>query len=382
MRNAGAGPGDEAMDLRELGFVLSRGRRWIVGGALLGLLAGAAVLWLVAPRYEGRATILLRSQSAVGGGASALSELSDLLGNLPINLGGSVLETESTILTSRAVLGEVVDSLGLRVEVVEPKAVAPMALFSAVRLAPEIRDGEYRFELQGDSYRVTGPGVNGTARRGGALSLRGGELTLATGELPESFTVRLHNRESAIEALEDDLRASVLGGEVVRILYRSTSPELSAAVPNLVIARYLERRRTTDRGVNQHRYEFLRDHVASMAVQLAEAESALRRHQESSRVFDPVLTAESGVRRVSELRGQMEAAQVEARALQGILSGAGSGNLSARELAAYPTFIVNPAINGLLSRLLDLETQRVALLERRPPNDPEIVPLSQSIAHL
>jgi uncharacterized protein involved in exopolysaccharide biosynthesis len=382
MRRGGAyGPAEsEAMDLRELGYLLRRGRRWIVGGALLGLLAGAAVLWLVEPRYKATASVLLRNQ--VQGASSGISELSELLGNLPISLGGSGVETEMAILTSRSVLGEVVDSLGMAVRITEPAGLAPLNLFDQVRADPYARDVEYRFERREGGYRVEWAGGSATAVPGSLVTLPEAQLVLGRGALPAQFGIRVRDRESAIDALQDVLRTDVLGGEVVEIVYRSTSRELAAAVPNAVIRRYLERRRTTDRGVNQYRYEFLRDHVDSIAIQLAAAEAALRRQQEGSGLFSPDLAAETGLRRVADLRAELERGEVESRALQGILAKAPQGNLSPQELAAYPSFIGNPAINGLLSRLLDLETQRVLLLERRPPHDPEVVPLTQSIEHL
>lgn len=381
MRDGHVSPsGDDGMDLRELGFILRRGRLWIAGGALIGLLAGLAVLLLVPPRYKGTASILLRSQ--VPAGQSALSELGDLLGSLPIDLGGSVVETERTIMTSRSVLGEVVDSLGLQVKVTEPRIETAAGLFESVRVAPEVNDAEYSFVRGSEGYRVAGADSDISVRPGVPFELPDATLTLSEGELPDRFTVVLRDRETAISEIEEDLTADVLAGEVVEVVYRSGSAELAAAVPNSLIAKYLERRRTTDRGVNQYRYEFLTNHADSITRQLAFAEEALRRQQEESGVFDPELTAESGIQRVAELRAELESAQVESRALRGILEKANAGTLSPQELAAYPSFIANPAINGLLSRLLELETQRIAIIERGRYSDDEIRPLTSNIEFL
>jgi Mrp family chromosome partitioning ATPase len=71
---------------------------------------------------------------------------------------------------------------------------------------------------------------------------------------------------------------------------------------------------------------------------------------------------------------------VEARSLAQMLTRTRSGALSPRELAAYPTFLRNPAINAILDRVSNLETRRTELLDRRTPNDPDVLVIERSIA--
>lgn len=371
----------EALDLREIGAALRRGRLWIAAGALLGLLAGASALALLRPEYEGTATVLLRSQA--DGGQSMLSRLSGMMGGLPAGLGGggSEVETEVKILTSRTVIGEVVDSLGLQAEVLEPAGTAPTALFAELRAGPEAAGAVYRFERTEGGYAVEGPGASGVAVPGEPYRVPGGVLVLRPDPLPAGFRVVLLDREEAVTRVEDALVTEV-SGEYVEIAFRAADPPTASAVPNALVAEYLRRRKTTDRGVNQHRYEFLAAHTDSIAGQLALAEGALRRHQEVSGVLDPKLTGEVGVERAMQLRTELETAATESRALEGIIRKGASGSLSPRELAAYPTFLRNPAVNDMVSRLLELETERVILLEKRTERDPEVVALSDGIRHL
>lgn len=370
----------EALDLREIGAALRRGRLWIVAGALLGVLAGASALALLRPEYEGTATVLLRSQA--DGGQSMLSRLSGMVGGLPTGLGsGSEVETEVKILTSRTVVGEVVDSLGLQAEVVEPAGTAPTALFAEVRAGPEAVDAVYRFARAEGGYAVEGPGASGVAVPGEPYRVPGGVLVLDRGPLPEEFRVTLLDREEAVSRVADALVTTV-SGEYVEIAFRAADPATASAVPNALVAEYLRRRKTTDRGVNQHRYEFLAAHTDSLAAQLARAEGALRTHQEVSGVLDPKLMGETGLERAMQLRSELETAGTEARALEGIIRKGSSGSLSPRELAAYPTFLRNPAVNDMVSRLLELETERVILLEKRTERDPEVVAISDGIEHL
>ncbi len=373
----------DVMDLKEIAAALRRGLPWILGGGLLGLAAGAATLVTLDRQYEASATVLLRSQVGGSSSAMALSRISGMLGGLGGGgLGGSEVETEQQILTSRAILGEVVDSLGLQVRVTEPAGMRADELFSSRRVAPDAEGGELRFERREGTYSVEGEDFSGTVAPGGSLRIPGGVLTLRRSGLPERFEVAVSDRQGAVLGVEKELNAEVTGGEVVGISFRAADPQLAAAVPNAMIARYLARRRTTDRGVNQHRYEFLTAHTDSIATQLALAENALRRHQETSGVLDPELSGKTELERAMAIQAQLETAEIEARSLQRIVSRGAGGGFSPRELAAFPTFLSNAAINDVLSRLLKLETDRIALLERRTEQDPEVIALSTSIEHL
>ncbi|MEW5927538.1 MAG: Wzz/FepE/Etk N-terminal domain-containing protein [Gemmatimonadota bacterium] len=374
----------DVMDLKELAAALRRGLPWILGGGLLGLGLGALTLVTLDRQYEASATVLLRSQAGGSSSALALSRISGMLGGLGGGgLGGSEVETEQQILTSRAVLGEVVDSLGLQVRVTEPSGARADEVFSSYRIAPDAAGGEFSFERREGSWAVEGEDFSATVAPGGSLRVPGGVLVLRRSGLPDKFEVAVSDRQGAVLAVEKSLSAEVTGGEVVGISFRAGDPRLAAEVPNAMIARYLARRRTTDRGVNQHRYEFLTAHTDSIASQLAAAESALRRHQEASGVLDPELSGKTELERAMTIQAELETAEIEARSLQRIVARGGSGGgFSPRELAAFPTFLNNPAINDVLSRLLKLETDRIVLLERRTERDPEVMALSSSIEHL
>src|SRR5690606_38907567 len=52
----------------------------------------------------------------------------------------------------------------------------------------------------------------------------------------------------------------------------------------------------------------------------------------------------------------------------------------ARELAAYPSLLKNPAVADQLSRLLEMETQRTRLLGSVRENDPQVATLNRMIS--
>jgi uncharacterized protein involved in exopolysaccharide biosynthesis len=207
----------------------------------------------------------------------------------------------------------------------------------------------------------------------------GATLTLRRGELPERFTVELLERETAVDRVEEELSARKAGGEVAEVVFRASDAATAAAVPNALIDRYLARRKTVDRGVNQTRYEFLATHADSLQGALYLAEARLREAQERSGVADPAVYGEAELEQAVQMRAELQAVEAETGALRRILE---SPDLTTRELAAFPSLLRSDAINGLLDRLLELETERTQLLDRRTEADPDVVVLTQNIRAL
>lgn len=369
---------NDGVELREITAALRRGWYWIAGAGVLGLLAGYLVLQRVSPEYEARTMVLIRSQTNATTGA--LSALTGLLGGG--SSGSSTLDTELAILQSRAVMGAVVDSLGLQAEVLDPDTTTAIELFSQIRIAPDARGAEYRFEREGDGYRVSGAGPATRVAPGGELRVPGAALTLRAGALPPAFTVLLRDRESAISSVASTLEVGSGNGDAVDLRVRAGEPRMAAAVLNQMVQEYLRRRKTSDRGVNQHRYEFLSAHIDTIRTQLATAEGELRMHQERSGVLDPQATGQAELTRAMEVQAELEAADVDARSIGQILQRGGDRSEIAREVAAYPGLLSNGAVVDIYSRLMQLETDRSELLGVKTERDPAVVAVGQTIAHL
>jgi tyrosine-protein kinase Etk/Wzc len=294
----------------------------------------------------------------------------------------SDLDTELQLLTSRVLIGEVIDSLGLQAQLLEPKKTSSRAIFAAATYDPALRSAVYKFRRDGSSYEVSGPDASGRAVPGVYYRLPAALVTLRRSGLPDAFAVELVGREDAIDRVRDDLTATNPGGDVIQLVFRAGDAHTAAAVPNALVTQYLKRRRTSDRGVNQRRFEFLTEQADSIAAELMVAEASLRQHQERSGGIDPEAAGSAGFGRIVSLRSELEAIDVEARALEQILARTDAGEIPARQLAAYPTFLRNAAINNLLSSLLELETRRVELLEKRTERDPDVVALSKTMDSL
>ena len=132
----------DTIDLFELAGAARRGWQFILAFALLGA-AAAAVLLLIGPRrFAAASSVVIRSSQDRG--ASLLSKLAGADGAGLLEGGASSpLETEIQILSSRELIGKVVDSLRLQARVRSPKGVATDAVVQSVDLPGSFRGRKY-----------------------------------------------------------------------------------------------------------------------------------------------------------------------------------------------------------------------------------------------
>ena len=380
-----SGESTDTIELAELARAARRGWPYIAGFALLGGLS-AGVLLLIGPRrFEGAASIVIRSTQ--NSGISLMSKLAGSgSGGLLDAASSSPLETEIQILDSRELIGRVVDSLRLQVQVLSPRGVPANAVVAAVNVPGSFKPRRYAVSIGRDGkMHITGPDTTVEAAAGGSAQLPIGRLSFVS-RLQESpggnHDLQLLDREDAITRITKQIVVSKAGGEVLRVACRTADSLTAAAVPNLLVAYYLELRHSTDRGTNVHRVEFLSAQLDSVDRNLAAAEQALEQFQESTRLIDPQTIGKLQLERAGELRADIGQNDVERGALEQLMAQVSAGTMSVRDLAAYPAFLKSAAINGLLTQISELETERSKLLVTRLDTDSDVVALSKSIRNL
>ena len=373
----------DTIDLADVVRSLRRGWRTVAGYTLAGVLASLAVLLFAPKQYEGTATVVLRAAQPLSplarlGAGAALGSGAAALAGIP-----TPLETELQILQSGAVAERVIDSLRLQARVKSPAGVAPWRLLEDIRLPHSFRKQSVTVQRQGDGrYRVRAASVDTVVAAGTAVRLLDGTVVLRDTALPASFEFQLLDREDAVERFSKRFSVGKAGGEVARLTYAADDSLTAALVPNIALAEYLARRKTTERGVNQHRVEFLVTQMDSTEQELTGAERALRRFQESSGVIDATVVGKIELERGADLRKELTAVEIESGAISQLLDQVANGTMERRQLAAFPTFLKGSALNELITQLNLLEADRQKLLERRTPQDPEVVALTQSIASI
>jgi uncharacterized protein involved in exopolysaccharide biosynthesis len=378
-----ARPDRDVVDLGELSRALRR--RWplIVGAAAAGLALAAIAIALLPRRYEGRASIIVHSTDPQG---SLLGRIagsgSPGAGALLGDQGGTQIETEEQVLASRALLGVTVDSLALQVQVLEPAGLAARGVVQRVDGAGSFQPVKLVLEREGNGWKATGD-TTATFAAGAPITVRGSTIVLRKdASLPAKMELRLLDREDAITRLAERLEVKHQEGEVVGIRYEAADSVTAAAVPNTLVAEYLARRKTVDRGANSRKLEFLTAQLDSVSRQLTAAEQEMRNYQERTGAVDANAQGGLEVAAAAELRRQAGTLDVEKGALDQLLAGVKEGRISERQLAAYPTFLRSPGINDLLRQMAELETERAKLLERRLESDAEVVAVGKAIQNL
>jgi len=374
----------DSIDLGEVARAIRHGWNVVLGFLLFGTAIAAAVIVWAPRRFESSSTMVIRESNR---GASLLARLG-VPGDAGSLLGGSgtksSLETELAIIPSRALVGRAVDSLGLqgRLRSLSQPVTSVMA---AAHLGGSFKERKYEF-TRGSSDKVYtvreqgGQGDSATAVAGTPTNLRVGTITLrGDTALPARFALSLLDREDAITYAQKRLAVEKVAGEVVNVQYRASDSLTAARMPNTLVGLYLARRKTSDRGTNAKRVDFLTLHADSVSGELAVAEDALRRQQEQSGVLDPVTVGKVAIERASELRGELTNLQIEGGAMDLLLAQVQQGTISARQLTAFPTFIKSPAISQMLGQLGTLEVERQKLLATRTEADPEVIAAEQSI---
>lgn len=378
-----AAPATESVEVADVLRTLRRQWRALVGFLALGVLGALAVVLFAPKRYEGKATVLARPGAGAGGsilGRLGSGGIGDLIGNVA-GIGGTRtdFETELQVLKSRELTGRLVDSLQLQFSPRSPRGVDPRRYVAASALRGRFAPRTYQFVRAGDgSYHVRYDDTTYVLRPGQPGQLDVGSLTLAS-DLPRAFAMKVFDREDAITRVGKRFTITKAGGDVAQIVYSGDDPSSAATAPNVLVGFYLDRRKTTDRGVNARRVDYVTAQMDTTAKQLAATEHALRQYQEKSGVLDAELVGKAQWEGAVEVRRALTDVEVDAAAINQLLAQADKGLLTHRQLAAYPMFLRGSSISPLITQLSEMDAQRQRLLERRTEKDPEVIALDQSI---
>ena len=357
--------------------VLRRRRVTVLVGFVLGALVGASYLRWAVPVYEATASLRVDDRR---------SPTPDVIRTVQ---GADELNTEIEVVPSRTLALAVTDSLGLRVQVSEPRHARRDEVLRAVHVAPTLdsatvvgvrgRDGT--FELIGDGGRVR-------AAPDTAVTVGGVTLTLAPGALAyPQFTLQVVPTEVAAAQALDAFTATRSGNRanLMVLHYRDADPTLARDVLNVWTGLYMAQRSAEQKLEARGAATFLQAQLDTLGRELAAAEGALREYRERENVVAPEQEATSEVSRVAALRTEREATDAERRTLGALLDTLRSAadHQAAeepsvwRQLVGFPTLLRNPTVGSLLVSLTQVDQQRSELLNRRSMRDPEVLALTQ-----
>jgi capsular exopolysaccharide synthesis family protein len=269
---------NEEIDLRRAWQTVARSA-WIIV-VCVGLAASAAVVAArrVVPQYGAAATVRIIDQPKVASPQSAIMYWG--------NENQSSLAMAAEVITSRTLASEVVDSLGLRLYVIQPPRVVRSTLIAHARFASDAPSVQYRISKvpAGREVRVLPEdSVIGVFSDTAALKLLGGSITLSgEGRLLDKMVVAVDPRIQLAEGLRSQLVVEPTNKDanVLRISYSGPDSQLVRDIPNAVAHAFVRRRMELDRGGALQRTEYLRRQRATLAADVADAESAIREYLE------------------------------------------------------------------------------------------------------
>jgi polysaccharide biosynthesis transport protein len=374
---------NQEIDLRRAWQTVARSA-WIIV-VCVGLAVAAAVVAArrIVPQYGAGATVRIDEQPR---GASAQSALM-YFGNE----NQSALAMATEVIDSRTLAAEVVDSLGLRLYVIQPPRVVRSTLIAHARFASDAPSVQYRITKVPAGHEVRllpTDSVLGVFPDTAELQLLGGTVRLsAEGRLLPRMVVALDPRISLAEQLRGALvvQPTNKDANVLMISYSGPDSQLVRDIPNAVAHAFVRRRMELDRGGALARMEYLRRQRATLSADVADAEGAIRDYLEKqgiSGVAEQQQALQSQLLSLQSTKRDLEAKRQNiARALEPLTS---PDTLKARDLFLQKLLTTEAfersgiAMEEVAHYKLLLQT-RSEMLTKRVPTSRDVLELDKSI---
>jgi tyrosine-protein kinase Etk/Wzc len=358
-------------------------RRWLIAGCVF-IAGGAGIAYTIHARPVYESTALVRFES----------EKVDLPQLVQMLSSDNLISTEIEVLQGRGATAAVVDSLGLRANLLAPRKARVTSIFAVLRVDRGADSGSFVLSpTSGGAFRVTRPNSSATlgivtaadsTRVAGVLMQLGPDARTA----PE---IRLHIDQTDL-AIARWKRAMTISrpardADVISITVRSGDPVQGAAAANLMAANLIADRRSARRSSSDAAVAFLQQQSDSLGRQLRFTEDSLRTYQEQQHVIDVPQQASAEVTRLATMQANLAGVRAERDAFAALVqqfrqdslaSPSTAGDVS-RRLMAFPSLLSNQSAAVLLGSLAQAESERSQLLIRRTPADSDVQTLTQRI---
>lgn len=302
-----------------------------------------------------------------------------------------LLATSTEIITSRNLALEVVDSLGLRLAVVQPQRTPRSSVVAWAVIDDSVPDVEYRFQRVRGGYEVRQfprDTLLGVFSDTVPIALPGLRMQLsAGGRLQERMSFLLVDRLSVANGLRGalDVTQTNRDANVLRISFRGTDPELTREIPNVVAHRFVQRKMDLERVSARSTVTYLQAQLSSLNDQLYDAEGQVRNYLLTEGITTPTDQAQYFFTEINDLKSA--AATLRGIREQLTLALAGPTNVDSltrrRELLerilSTDAFSDARIAESEVERLGLLVDERNILLARRMPTDPDVQALDRRI---
>ncbi|MDH3206416.1 MAG: polysaccharide biosynthesis tyrosine autokinase [Gemmatimonadota bacterium] len=357
-RAAGGPPGaDPAFtDLFQVLRSLKRHAVLVISATGIGI--AVAVVWIMVEVPQYRATAVVR----VGEAREELTRGIELQSSDDERFINPFLSTIQ-LLTSRSILGDVVDSAGLRLKLDYRGFDADLLRSVQIVPDPRIDELELEFGIDGFTVRTTEPEVR--AEFGRPVEVGGVTFVVEAQPTVGRATWTVVPREKAIDQLLGDLRVTPRDQtNVVDVSFLHPSPLTAQRVVNTLVAAYQDLEAHLAQQSASRRRIFLEEQVAETELRLDEAQQALSTFQTRAGSYNA--GDELAARQANRLSLQIRASELEADRgmLQTLLDQLDAAPTEDERSEALRTLVSSPGIaeNAVVSQMHErLMRNRTAL---------------------
>ena len=370
----------DGISIADMLGVLRRSKRWVIGGAVIGLGVAAAVVFLQPPEYQATAVVRLTDprKSIVQG----LEETPDRDQSQKI----SALQSEIQLLRSRPVVVAAVDSEGLRVRQLSPRK--PRLGLTAVRTAPDAPNDtlELTFSATSLSIESHSGGAKVDAAYGDTVRVRGVSFVLPARPILGRATLVVAPRDQIRDWLLLNLKVQPrIETDVVDVSFTHGNAAVATSVVNQLVTGFRDASIRAAQSSSRRRREFLQEQLQEIGTQLSNSERALADFRSRQHAYSSRVQIEAQQTALMSLDMRREELDADKRMYQALLTRmeavpADSGDmrsiLSAQELSS------NPAISQIYERLAQYENARDSLTTgewRSAATNPDVVRLNTLI---
>jgi succinoglycan biosynthesis transport protein ExoP len=342
-------------------------RHWRVVLAVTAVALGMAVYRnaTTEPLYNSVAVLQLeQNQSSPSGG---LAGLAATLG------GGGSLSSQLEILRSRGILGQVVDSLGLRLQRPVPElwetTYQPTGLLKDVRVAPEAATGTVlELEFGEDGFQVRRGDASLKAAYGAPVEVGGVRFTVPSRPSEQDvLELRVVSREYAVDGLLEHVRPfQRQQTNVVDVVVTGYDPVITQRIANATVERF---RLFTTQNARQEATrgrQYVENQLRTTEAAIEEAQARLTEFRKREELYSSRAELVAGQTERGELRlerARLDANRTMYRTIAAELQRSRGENEEAlQRLVASPEIAANATIAGLYERLTGLESARDSLI--------------------
>ena len=353
------GPPDDTIELAEVLAILRR-RIWLVLAFVV--LGGAfAVVMHELRDDQFQATAVIRVEDPRG-------QMSERLGGLErMGTGTDPIRSALEVLSSRSVLGQIVDQEGLRL--VAENGLPPSSVLAGVEVGEFALPDTLHLSFGNPGVQVRSSRIGETVDAGYGERVQVGEVAFRVDEPPTVSGARfiLVERERAMSALERNLVSQPRPEtNVVDVRFTASNPERAQRIVNRAVQVFQERATAEARADSQRRRLFLEEQLAQAdtTLQMAQAElTAFRSQEQVVSGHEQGAAEQTGLMNIEMRREELRADRGMYQSILGELASAEPGEIGERiqAVVASPEVAQNPVVSALHTQLMEHESERQAL---------------------